>query len=177
MKSQTFVIKSHDQITSVIAYLHSNYTKANFENKPLVVRVNQQASSRSIDQNRLMWFWLGHLEKKLGQNKDDLHFLFKKKFLSRMFVENYSDTAQKYEAIRSYKAVISQLSGDDQQRHKAQYEALVDMFVRDHISTTRCTTKEFTEYLNQIEAYSLGKLGVALPVPEDLKWCYDQSLY
>lgn len=39
MKTAVFTIKDHSDIGKTINYLHNNYTKANFEGKPLVVEI------------------------------------------------------------------------------------------------------------------------------------------
>ena len=42
--------------------------------------------------------------------------------------------------------------------------------VANGISTTIASTKQFTEYLNDIYAFSYAK-GVLLEIPQDLAWC------
>lgn len=58
------------------------------------------------------------------------------------------------------------------QRFKALrqfYESQAEI-VANGISTTIASTKQFTEYLNDIYAFSYAK-GVLLEVPQDLAWC------
>ncbi|TPV24272.1 hypothetical protein FJV20_12280 [Acinetobacter baumannii] len=64
-----------------MSYLHTNYTKANFEGKPLVVEIKPEAKDRSKAQNRLYWKWLHEIHRKTGNDEDQLHYEFKKKFL------------------------------------------------------------------------------------------------
>ena len=42
--------------------------------------------------------------------------------------------------------------------------------VANGISTTIASTKQFTEYLNDIYTFSYAK-GVLLEIPQDLAWC------
>ena len=53
-----FPINSHADITKAISFMHTNYTKALEENKPLVVRIDQKQDDRSAAQNRLYWRWV-----------------------------------------------------------------------------------------------------------------------
>ncbi len=81
MQKAVFPIQSHADITKAINYMHTNYTQAINDGKPLRVVIDQKQDDRSTAQNRLMWMWLGQIEKKTGQDKDSLHYEFKKRFL------------------------------------------------------------------------------------------------
>ncbi len=158
MKAQTFVIKDHAQITSVIAFLHTNYTKANFENKPLVVRVDQKEDDRSKAQNRLYWKWLTQWAKHQGSDKDTEHLFFKRKFLSVIF---YRDDVGQYRNTFDAVKVLKQ------QKHTMyQYVA---SGLNELISTTDASVQQFTEYLNDIHAFC-NKQGCWLETPEDLMY-------
>lgn len=158
MKAQTFVIKDHAQITSVIAFLHTNYTKANFENKPLVVRVDQKEDDRSKAQNRLYWKWLTQWAKHQGSDKDTEHLFFKRKFLSVIF---YRDDVGQYRNTFDAVKVLKQ------QKHTMyQYVA---SGLNELISTTDASVDQFTEYLNDIHAFC-NKQGCWLETPEDLMY-------
>nr|WP_246890823.1 hypothetical protein [Acinetobacter baumannii] len=87
MEPATFPINSYSGIVQVINYLNNNHSKAAAEGRPLVVRINQKEDDRSAAQNRLYWAWLEQIRQKTGNSKDDLHLLFKKKFLARIYVE------------------------------------------------------------------------------------------
>ncbi|MCU4495309.1 hypothetical protein KTI55_01805 [Acinetobacter ursingii] len=158
MEAQTFVIKDHAQITSVIAFLHTNYTKANFENKPLVVRVDQKEDDRSKAQNRLYWKWLTQWAKHQGSDKDTEHLFFKRKFLSVIFYRD--DVGQYRNAFDAVKVL-------KQQKHPMyQYVA---SGLNELISTTDASVQQFTEYLNDIHAFC-NKQGCWLETPEDLMY-------
>ena len=51
MQKAVFPINSHADITKAIGYMHTNYTKALEEKKPLVVRIDQKAEDRSKAQS------------------------------------------------------------------------------------------------------------------------------
>ena len=64
MQKAVFPIQSHADITKAINFMHTNYTQAINEGKPLRVVIDQKQDDRSTAQNRLMWMWLGQIEKK-----------------------------------------------------------------------------------------------------------------
>ena len=158
MKTAVFTIKDHSDITKTISYLHANYTQANLENKPLVVEIRPETRDRSKAQNRLYWKWLHEIKKKTGNDEDQLHFEFKKKFLIGILKRDDDNYAAMCLAISTLK-----------QSESEQFEAIANGVIRE-TSTTRMDTKQFTEYLNLIEAFVLKTFGLVLPVPDDLKY-------
>ena len=158
MKTAVFTIKDHSDIGKTINYLHNNYTQANFENKPLVVEIRPETRDRSKAQNRLYWKWLHEIHRKTGNDEDQLHFEFKKKFLIGILKRDDKDYADMCLAISALK-----------QSESEQYEAIANGVIRE-TSTTRMNTAQFTEYLNLIEAFALKEFGLVLPVPDDLKY-------
>ena len=53
MQKAVFPIQSHADITKAINYMHTHYTQAINEGKPLVVRINQTPDERSAEQTLL----------------------------------------------------------------------------------------------------------------------------
>lgn len=45
------------------------------------VKIVQHRERRSVDQNSLYWLWLACISDETGEDKDDLHDLFKQKYL------------------------------------------------------------------------------------------------
>ena len=164
MKTAVFTIKDHSDITKTMSYLHTNYTKANFENKPLVVEIKPEAKDRSKAQNRLYWKFLTQWAKHQGTDKDAEHLFFKKKFLAVIF---YRDDVGQYRNTFDAVKVLKK------QNHP-MYQYVADG-LNELISTTDASVAQFTEYLNDINAFCL-KQGCYLETPDDLKWCYDQPL-
>ncbi|HCW4261536.1 TPA: recombination protein NinB, partial [Acinetobacter baumannii] len=76
-----FVIKNHSDINYVTNYLNKNHAEAAVEGKPLVVTIKPDERNRSKAQNRLYWKWLHVIHKKTGNDEEQLHFEYKKKFL------------------------------------------------------------------------------------------------
>lgn len=135
MKTAVFTIKDHSDIGKTINYLHNNYTQANFEGKPLVVEVRPESKDRSKAQNRLYWKWLHEIHKKTGNDEDQLHFEFKKKFLIGILKRDDDEYAAMCLAISELK-----------QSESEQYRAIADGVIRE-TSTTRMNTNQFTTYL------------------------------
>ena len=162
MQKAVFPINSHADISKAINYMHTNYTQAINEGKPLVVSISPECKKRSVAQNSLYWKWLSVIEKKTGNDKDQVHFEFKKKFLINILKRDDDEYAEMCLALSALK-----------QSESEQFRAIADGVIRE-TSTTRMDTKQFTEYLQQIEAYALVKMGISLPVPDDLKFALEK---
>lgn len=160
---QTFVIKSHDQITRVISFLHSNYNKANQNNNPLVVRVSQKEEDRSTAQNRLYWKWLNDWSKHIGSDKDAEHLFFKRRFLIGIYNRDDAEFAEMC-------ASIKQLKMNEQE----EYEAISRHVIR-MTSTTKASVTQMSEYLNNIHDFCVVH-GKYLETPDDLKWVIDCNI-
>ena len=158
MQKAVFPIQSHADITKTISYLHSNYTRAVDDGKPLVVTIKPGTKDRTKDQNRLYWLQLHFVEKQTGQDADSLHEIVKRKFVTKILMRDREGFAEMVEAIRHLKAIGSK-----------EYESIA-AGVYKLISTTILDTKQFTDYLKLVEAYMLSELGIMVPVPDDLKY-------
>lgn len=95
---------------------------------------------RTIDQNRLLFLWINCISGETGQDKDDLHKYFKRKFLPH--------------------------------HHNTVFNEQIYI----EPTTTTLDTKQFTDYLNLIQAFAATELGITLPNPEDAIWAqfYEQ---
>jgi len=51
------------------------------DKKKVIIEVLDDKPKRTLDQNAFMWMYLGVIEKETGNLADDLHELFKRKFL------------------------------------------------------------------------------------------------
>ena len=161
MNQVVFTIKDHSDITKTISYLHSNYSKASFEGKPLIVNISTKQEQRSHAQNRLMWLWYAQIEKSTGQDKDSVHHEMKKRFLINILREDAEFNAMCMS--------IAALKDNEPEQFKAIAHGVIHL-----ASTTKMNTKQFTEYLNRIEAFALAKLGIKLFVPEDLMFTLER---
>lgn len=161
MKTAVFTIKDHSDITKTMSYLHTNYTKANFENKPLVVEIKPFDGDRSKAQNRLYWKFLSQWSKHQGTDKDSEHLFFKKKFLARIY--DRDDVGQ----YRKTFAAVRKLKEEQHSMYQQVADGLNEL-----ISTTDASIAQFTEYLNDIHTFCL-KQGCYLETPDDLMYAID----
>ena len=106
--------------------------------KPLRVLVEPYKKNRSLAQNSLMWLWLNQMAKTLQVEHG---------------VKADSEGLKQYfqEKWLGYKAVWI----DEERMYKRV------------IGTSELNTAQFTEFLQQIEAYAASELGMTLPHPED----------
>lgn len=159
---RSFVIQTEEHLNSAISHLLQSYRPAITDGTPLHVHVTTKQDSRTVAQNRLYWMWIGQVSAKTGNDKDDLHFEFKKKFLIAIFDRDDQEYAEMCHAIKALKDSESE-----------QYAAIAKGVIHE-TSTTRLTTKQFTEYLNAVNDYALAKLGIMLTVPDELQFALDK---
>lgn len=161
MQKAVFPINSHADITKAISFMHTNYTKALEENKPLRVVIDQKQEDRSKAQNRLYWMWLTQWAKRQGNDKESEHLYFKKHFLSRIY--DRDDVGQYRNTFAAVKILKDQ--------NHPMYEQVANG-LNDLISTTDASVEQFTEYLNDIHAFCL-KHGCYLNTPDDLMYAWE----
>jgi hypothetical protein len=64
--------------------------------KSYSVEVRERKARRSLDQNALMWLWLTCIESETGNDRNDLHDYFKKKYIAPKEVEVFGVKELKY---------------------------------------------------------------------------------
>ena len=167
MQKAVFPIQSHADITKAINYMHTNYTQAINEGKPLRVVIDQKQSKRSEAQNKLYWLWVTQWAKHTGSDKDSEHIFFRRKFLARIFQR---DDVGMYRETISVMNNLEQVLGLSE---KQLYDKIANEMA-DKMSTTEANTKQFTEYLNDIHAFCL-KHGCYLNTPDDLMYAWEMK--
>ncbi|UIJ76940.1 hypothetical protein [Acinetobacter sp. SH20PTE14] len=163
MQKAVFPIQSHADITKAINFMHTNYTQAINDGKPLVVRINQKEDDRSKAQNRLYWMWMNQWAKRQGTDKEYEHLYFKKQFLARIYARD--DVGQ-------YRATFNAVKVLKEQNHP-MYQQVADG-LNELISTRDATVDQFTEYLNDIHAFC-NKHGCWLQTPDDLMFAWEMK--
>src|SRR5690606_24596912 len=163
MQKALFPIQSHADITKAINYMHTNYTQAINDGKPLRVVIDRKQDDRSTAQNRLTRMWLGQIEQKTGQDTDSLHDELKQRVLIYIYRRDDQEFAETCNAIAMLK-----------QNECEEYRVIAEQVIR-LCSTTKLSVKQMTEYLNYVHDFAVVKLGVHLTVPDDLKWCYQEE--
>lgn len=122
------------------------------------VIITDKDETRTQAQNRIYWQWVHILASNKGWADDEMHLYLKRKFLALILAR---DNGEMLETIESLKVAKNSLP-------LSHYERLARN-VADGIRSSRINTKQFTEYLNNIEQWAYLQ-GVSLPVPDDLRW-------
>lgn len=163
MQKAVFPILGHADITKAISFMHTHYTKALEDKKPLRVVIDQKQDDRSTAQNRLYWMWLTQWAKRQGNDKESEHLYFKKYFLSRIY--DRDDVGQYRNTFAAVKILKDQ--------NHPMYEQVANG-LNDLISTTDASVEQFTEYLNDIHAFC-NKHGCYLNTPDDLMYAWEMK--
>jgi hypothetical protein len=111
-------------------------------------------TDRSTAQNRLMWVWIADCEntecnEHSGKTKNEWHRYFKQNDLMPIFVRDDEDYAQLITAISNVSNI-----------NNSAFDVMLD-FIIDNTSTTKCSIKQFTEYLTEIERFC-AEVGIML---------------
>ena len=175
MQKAVFPIQSHADITKAINYMHTNYTQAINEGKPLVVRIDQKQEDRSKAQNRLLHMWFGQIARHTGDTPEAIKFEMKKKYLAKIYVRDSEEAREAYDAVIGYRDVVQSLDGEDKKIHTVKYNRVVKMFIQDHVKSSKATKKQFSEFCDKIHAFASVDLGVYLSCPDDLKYLMEMS--
>ena len=165
-----FPINSHADITKAISFMHTHYTKALEENKPLVVRIDQKSEDRSKAQNRLLHMWFGQIARFTGDEPEKIKYEMKKKFLAKIYIRDNPDALEAFEAVIGYRDVLRLLNGQEKLIHTAKYNRVVRMFIQDHVKSSKANKKQFSEFCGKIHAFASVDLGVYLSTPDDLMY-------
>ena len=113
---------------------------AHLEGKRVVITIEKQKSSRSLEQNKLYWVYVSILAKELGHNKDEMHELVKYKFLK----------LKRFISLVNGKSVILALE---------PYEKIG--------STTTLTKSEFIDFIENLITWAKDFLNITLPSPNE----------
>lgn len=163
MQKAVFPIQSHADITKAISFMHTHYTKALEEKKPLLVVIDQKKDKLSDAQRRLYWLWMTECGKQRGLDKEESAAFFKYKYLSIIFNrDNVGEYPETFRVMRDLKKLGA-----------SEYEPL-RQFISNRMSITEATTKQMAEFLTDIEMWCL-KDGVKLTCPDDLKYVMEMS--
>jgi len=112
---------------------------------------------RSSIQNSLMWVWITSIANHLGNEKEEVHFLLKDKFLTKIYerddIEEYGLMVQ----------TLRDLYKQDKEKALELRKQIVKL-----TSTTKATVEQMTEYLSEVERYGV-ELGANMAMPEKHK--------
>lgn len=156
-----FRVVSLDIFTNLCAYVMSMYQahKDNHEVETIVtVEVISKERARSVAQNSLYWKWVTIIAGKDGNTKEQQHTILKRAHLVRIYQRDDLETAETVIALNEAKKHLS----------VQEYEQLAQGVAR-LFSTTKASTKQMGEYLNEIYHFYNAQ-GLWLPQPDDYHW-------
>jgi len=140
-----FVIRDGDQKDYKARSRISAFLESVNADPAVQVDIKPFKRNRSASQNALMWQWLTIIGGDLGNTKDEQHRQCKELFLTPILMRDDADVERMGQMLEQ--------TGDI-----GRMAAV--------LSTTHLTTPQFTEYLQDIEAFA-GELGITLPHPAD----------
>jgi hypothetical protein len=132
---------------------------AHLEGKRVVVTIEKQRSSRSLQQNSLYWVYIDILSQELGHSKDEMHELVKYKFLK----------LKRFISVVNGKSVILALEdGIYVDVSTGEIHDIEKVEPYDKIgSTTTLTKSEFIDFVDNLITWAKDFLGITLPSPEE----------
>lgn len=136
--ARTFVLQNDVHAQSLWQFLKLNWKQMSESGRPLAVRVYEHKSSRSAEQNSLMWRWLGHIEEQA--------FIGGRRFDADVWNEHCKEQLLPEETAAGKKKWMHLPSGE---------RRLI-------LSTSDLNVSEMTLYLDKLSAYAATELGVTV---------------
>lgn len=151
---QYFRLTDTTVLANCVQYLMTAHEQSD---KPIVVRIDTQDEKRSLAQNRLYWKWCTQAADAWGNEKEGVHYDFKRRFLLKIYYRDDASFAAMCDSIKAVKEFDLQA-----------YDNIAKE-VTSLTSTTKATTEQMTEYLDDIYKFCYSQ-GLLLQVPDELKW-------
>ena len=122
---------------------------------PWMLDLRPYKRNRSVEQNALYRKWVRIMAAELGFEEEDLHEEFKKRYVIPILERDDPDFAENINLLREL----------FMEGKKAESEKLA-AYMRRLVSTTNLNTKQFSEMMDQVNAYAMN-VGIVLPQPEE----------
>ncbi|WP_131667404.1 hypothetical protein [Psychrobacter pygoscelis] len=143
---------------ATIAELYQTYHSDTNLHVGVTVEVMDKDKARTVAQNALYWQWVTIVGNDSGLSKDEQHAQFKRNHLAKIYHRDNPEFGEMVAAMNAYKQHATQ----------AEYEQMAQGVAR-LMSTTKATTKQMSEYLDDIDKFYTAK-GLSLPKPDDYQW-------
>lgn len=124
--------------------------------KPLEVIIRPYQRTRSQEQNKLYWKWLGLIELETGQDSESLHMEMKRRFLVPILRRDDAGFNEMVESVIELRKSGHHESADRMRSLILQMQ-----------TTTSLKVKQMTEYLNEIERWALVDFAITLSREEN----------
>lgn len=137
-----------------------------------VVTIKDKKETRRAAQHRLKWLWMGFLAKELigeghGFDAQGWNAFFKEKYIKELLVAQDEKFVDEFARLRRKAIALKNgLSYEDYIKAKS------DLW--NEVKTEWLYVNEMIRFMELIEQYCTFELGVQLPIPDDLKWLYDE---
>lgn len=122
-----------------------DFTK--WEGKEIVLSVKEYKVNRRVEQNNLHWKRLEILANECGYSKNELHKYFKYQFIA-------------VPLFRSLNRELPELTIDKHIQLSKESDLMQNVNIL--ITSTKLNTKEFTNFMNEIEKWSLDNYDLDL---------------
>ena len=150
-----WILSDIDKIDEVIAWLQTVENIEAISDKIHCIEIREHSKNRTIAQNKLYWKWLTSVSNHTGHTKDEMHELYKEKFLVKIFERDNTGYGEMIQTLRkSYK--------ENPADSMILFRGVVKL-----TSTTQADVKQFSEYLQDIEQDCFDN-KIALPVRDDI---------
>ena len=136
------------------------------KDKKAYVELREIRMKRNLDQNGLYWLWLTCIQQESGTPKEELHILFRAKFLKRS--DEYVETIIKPVVWARIKEIT------DQFHYRKEIKEVIDLIAK---STTELEIDEFARYMNAIKDFTKENFGIPLLTLKDLQFDEFQKEY
>ena len=161
--TKRFKIINEQIVANMMAYVFEMVKQAT-ENpktkKHVVVTVELLTDDelRTLDQNSLYWLWLTAISNYFGNSKYEQHKIFKRKFLSVIYVRDDREFADMAQSVGNLRNIIDGV----------EYENIAQGVAK-LMSTTKATVKQMSEYLTDIDVFC-QRQQIKLPIPGEYEW-------
>lgn len=124
---------------------------AKLKEKKAYVEIREIKLKRKLDQNGLYWLWLTCIQQETGMYKDELHVLYRAKFLRRP--DEYVEKIIQPRVWNRIKEISEQFL------FRTEMREVIDLV---SFSTTELEIDKFARYLNAIKDHAKNNFSVVL---------------
>ena len=162
MKPQTFGLVSDSAIADFVNFVNPIWRQLAKDGTPIVIKISTKNEEITSAQRRLYWFWVGQFSNHIGNDKDDQHHDFKRRFLISIYRRDDAGFAAMCDSI-------AKLKTSEPEEHRAIGDQVIKL-----TSITKATKQQMTQYLDEIFRFCM-KQGCVLSVPDDLRFAREMA--
>ena len=160
--NKTFGLVSDSAIADFVNLVNPIWRKLAKAGTPIIVKISTKGEEITSAQRRLYWHWVGQFSNHIGNDKDDQHHDFKRRFLIAIYRRDDAGFAAMCDSI-------AKLKTSEPEEHRAIGEQVIRL-----TSITKATKVQMTQYLDEIFRFCAAQ-GVLLRVPDDLRFVREMN--